>query len=84
MVPENDVMVPSGLVTVSRVRDARIAVLTLNRPKSLNALNTPLLDALDCALDMVAGSNAFAGVILTGAGRAFSAGPTCTNSGSSR
>ncbi|MFE5707957.1 enoyl-CoA hydratase/isomerase family protein [Rhodococcus koreensis] len=72
--PENDVMGPSGLVTVSRASDARIAVLTLNRPQSLNALNTPLLDALDCALDVVARSDAFAGAILTGAGRAFSAG----------
>jgi len=74
VVPENDVMGPSGLVTVSRASDARIAVLTLNRPQSLKALTTPLLDALDCALDMVAGSDAFAGAILTGAGRAFSAG----------
>jgi enoyl-CoA hydratase/carnithine racemase len=43
-------MGPSGLVTVSRASDARIAALTLNRPQSLNALHTPLLDALDRAL----------------------------------
>lgn len=56
------------------VRDG-VAVITLNRPKVLNALNAPLLAELDAAVDSIAADTAIRAVILTGAGeKAFAAG----------
>jgi enoyl-CoA hydratase len=53
----------------------QIAVLTLNRPHKLNALNYGLIDRLMAVLDQVEASGDVRAVILTGAGqRAFSAG----------
>ena len=52
-----------------------VAVITLNRPKVLNALNTALLGELDSALDALAVEDAVRAVIITGAGeKAFAAG----------
>jgi enoyl-CoA hydratase/carnithine racemase len=53
---------------------ARVRTLTLNRPKALNAFNEGLYDALAEALLAAAEDPAVAVVLLTGAGRAFSAG----------
>ena len=52
----------------------RVRLLTLNRPKALNAFNDDLYDALRLALDEAAASPDVAVVVLTGSGRAFSAG----------
>ena len=51
-----------------------IAYLTLNRPERLNALNAALLAEFREALDVVEADPDIRAVILTGAGRAFSAG----------
>jgi enoyl-CoA hydratase len=52
-----------------------VAVLTLNRPKVLNALNAALFAELDAALDALAADDAVRAVIVTGAGeKAFAAG----------
>ena len=52
-----------------------IALITLNRPEQLNALNYGLIDQLMTALDRIEGDADVRAVILTGAGeRAFSAG----------
>jgi enoyl-CoA hydratase len=51
-----------------------IARLTLNRPEKLNALNYALIDALLAALDRFETDPSVRAIILTGAGRAFSAG----------
>ena len=52
-----------------------VAVVTLNRPKVLNALNRALLSELEAAVDEVAADAAIRAVILTGAGeKAFAAG----------
>ena len=51
-----------------------IGHVTLNRPERLNALSTGLLGALVEVLERVAGEPAVRAVILSGAGRAFSAG----------
>jgi enoyl-CoA hydratase len=52
-----------------------IAVLTLNRPEKLNALNYALIDRLLAVLDDIEVDHGVRAVILTGAGeRAFSAG----------
>ena len=52
-----------------------IALITLNRPDKLNALNYELIDRLMAALDLIETDAGIGAVILTGAGeRAFSAG----------
>ncbi|WOH67420.1 crotonase/enoyl-CoA hydratase family protein [Bradyrhizobium sp. BWA-3-5] len=52
-----------------------IALVTLNRPDKLNALNYALIDRLMAVLDMIETDAAVRAAILTGAGeRAFSAG----------
>ena len=51
-----------------------VRVLTLNRPTKLNAMNAELVDTLIGAVRAADLDDAVAVVILTGAGRAFSAG----------
>ena len=53
----------------------RIAIVTINRPEKLNALNTPVRTALVAALDALEQNRDVRAVILTGAGaKAFVAG----------
>jgi enoyl-CoA hydratase len=68
---------------VREVADERILVaedvgpvrrLTLNRPRSLNALNEELLDVLGAALESAADDDDVHVVVIRGAGRAFCAG----------
>jgi enoyl-CoA hydratase len=64
-------------VTESLVLSERrgpIALLTLNRPDKLNAVNGPVIEALDRALDEAEADEAVRVIVLAGAGRAFSAG----------
>lgn len=55
-----------------------IATLTLNRPEKLNAINYAMADALLERLDALEADQVVRAVILTGAGRAFSAGGDIT------
>ncbi len=55
-------------------RRGAIALLTLNRPDKLNAVNVPMIEALDVALDVAETDESVRVIVLTGAGRAFSAG----------
>ena len=55
-------------------RDAPVVTLTLNRPDKLNAIDLAMLDALEAALGAIERDPEVRAVILTGAGRAFSAG----------
>ncbi len=50
------------------------AVITINRPEVLNALNRQVLDELDAALDEVIKDEEIRALIITGEGRAFVAG----------
>lgn len=52
----------------------RVAIVTLNRPESLNAFDQHLRDDLLRAVKQVAADDSVRAVVLTGAGRAFSAG----------
>lgn len=52
----------------------RVQLLKLNRPDALNAFNDDLYDAIRSALDEAASSPDVAVVVMTGEGRAFSAG----------
>lgn len=55
------------------IRD-RVATVTLNRPDALNAITAPMLDMLGDVLTSLADDDACTVIVLTGAGRAFSAG----------
>jgi enoyl-CoA hydratase len=52
----------------------RIAILTVNRPDKLNALNDATISELGQAIDQIRVDDSIGGVIITGAGRAFVAG----------
>lgn len=52
----------------------RVATLTINRPDKLNALNDATIAELGTAIDQIRVDDSIAGVLLTGAGRAFVAG----------
>jgi len=51
-----------------------VAVLTMNRPDRLNAMSRPMLDGMLVSLQRLAEDPAVGVVVLTGAGRGFSAG----------
>jgi 2-(1,2-epoxy-1,2-dihydrophenyl)acetyl-CoA isomerase len=55
-------------------RQDRIAILTLNRPQTLNALNTELQDRIIEACQALKDDDDVWAVIMTGAGRGFSSG----------
>lgn len=55
-------------------RHGRVALLTLNRPESLNALDTALMRRLTEVLEQVATDESVGCVVLTGAGKGFCAG----------
>ena len=55
-------------------RDGGVAILTLDRPDVLNAFDEALTDALGQALSDAAADSGVRAVVITGAGRAFSAG----------
>jgi enoyl-CoA hydratase len=61
-------------VVLREVSDEGVAVVTLNRPQAMNALSRELLDTLARAIDELAADATVRVLILTGAGRAFSAG----------
>ncbi|MCW2749523.1 MAG: crotonase [Aeromicrobium sp.] len=62
-------------MTILQVDDrSRVRTLTLNRPDALNAFNEALYDELTEALRAAATDDSVAVVLLTGTGRAFSAG----------
>lgn len=73
-----------GLLTVEELNksienikvdmDGKVAVITMNRPKALNALNSQTLDEMVKIIDWVAENKDVFGVIITGEGRGFVAG----------
>ena len=62
------------LVIVERQPERRTALVQLNRPKQLNALNGPTIDALCVALEELDGDEAVRAMVVTGNERAFAAG----------
>ena len=57
-------------------QDGPIATVVLNRPEKLNALSTPLVEALSSELTSTAEDESVRVVILGGAGRSVDAGPS--------
>jgi enoyl-CoA hydratase len=63
------------ILTETRVRDERgVGIITLNRPKQLNALNDTLMDELGAALRAFDADDAIGCIVLTGSDKAFAAG----------
>lgn len=52
----------------------RVGIVTLNRPKALNALNTPLMLELNEALQKFDADDSIGAMVLTGSEKAFAAG----------
>jgi len=57
-----------------RTEAERVGVITLNRPKQLNALNDALMDELGAALKAFDADPAIGCMVVTGSGRGFCAG----------
>jgi enoyl-CoA hydratase len=55
-------------------QDDKVGILSINRPKALNALNSQVLEELDEAIDMIKKNEEIHILIITGEGRAFVAG----------
>lgn len=55
-------------------RTAAVTTITLHRPEALNAITPSMLEELDAELDAIEADPEVRVVVLTGAGRAFSAG----------
>ena len=56
------------------IRRDRVAVIELNRPEALNAIDIPMRRALLAALDEAGRDSNLAAIVLTGAGKAFCSG----------
>ena len=56
----------------------RVGLITLNRPKALNALNDALVDEIGAALDAFEADDGIGAVVLTGSEKAFAAGADIT------
>jgi enoyl-CoA hydratase len=63
-----------ALVLVERQPEARTALVRLNRPKQLNALNGAVMDALCEALEALDRDDGVRAIVVTGNERAFAAG----------
>jgi enoyl-CoA hydratase len=59
---------------IIEAREGAVGIITLNRPKALNALNAAMVDEINCALAGFARDDAIGCVILTGNEKAFAAG----------
>jgi enoyl-CoA hydratase len=60
--------------TILYEKRGTVALLTLNRPERVNALNAAMLDEIGHALDAAEADTAVRAVVVTGAGNAFSSG----------
>ena len=62
-------------------REGAVLTLTLNRPEKLNSLDITLLKSLGGAIREAREDEAVRAVVITGAGRGFSAGADLTEGG---
>ncbi|MBF6349192.1 enoyl-CoA hydratase [Nocardia flavorosea] len=60
--------------TILLERKDKVGLITLNRPKALNALNAQVLDDVIAALDELERDDEIGAVVITGSDRAFAAG----------
>lgn len=59
---------------ISLDRHGKIAIVTINRPDKLNALDIEMLEALDAVCGEIEKDRSINAVVITGEGKAFSAG----------
>lgn len=64
----------SELQTITVAREGRVGVITLNRPKALNALNTELMREVVSATAEFDADAEIGAIVITGSERAFAAG----------
>ena len=69
-----DPLAPRAEDAEDRGRRATIGTLTLNRPDDMNAMNPELIFELTVAAAWLADRAPFRALVVTGSGRAFSAG----------
>jgi len=62
----------------TRVEGDKVAIITLHRPKQLNALNDQLMDELGAALKVFDADPAIGCMVITGSEKAFAAGADIT------
>ncbi|MEM7524325.1 MAG: enoyl-CoA hydratase-related protein, partial [Pseudomonadota bacterium] len=65
---------PDGYETILVERRERVGLITLNRPKNLNALNTQLAAEMGAVLREFDADDQIGAVVVTGNPRAFAAG----------
>ena len=65
-------------IIVARSHANRVATVTMNRAEVHNAMNTQLIEDLKAALHELSADNRLHAVVLTGAGKSFSAGADLT------
>ena len=61
-----------------RIEAEKVGIITLNRPKALNALNSALMDELGTALKAFDADEAIGCMVITGSEKAFAAGADIT------
>lgn len=62
------------IILTSRSQSNNVVILTLNRPKALNALSTPLFTRLNEELQKAEDDDSVRAIVLTGSEKAFAAG----------
>ena len=70
----SELSAPTGVSEVLYERRGRVALVTLNRPEALNALSVEMGAALTETIERAADDAEVGAVVMTGAGRSFSAG----------
>ena len=70
--------------TISYELDSGVAKIVLNRPDRLNAFTAAMYDEMLDLLNRIAHDEAARAVLITGAGRAFSAGQDLLDEGGAR
>jgi len=67
-------MTTDNYETILVIRDGRVATITLNRPKALNALNTQVMNEVTTAAAELDDDADVGAIIITGNEKAFAAG----------
>ena len=62
------------LVLATKSASQKVAILTLNRPKALNALSSPLFEKLNEELEKADQDDGVHAIVITGGDKAFAAG----------
>ena len=64
----------TGYETILVEQRGKVALITLNRPQALNALNARLVAELNTALDGIEADPGTGATVITGSAKAFAAG----------